>query len=72
MAKGVFDKAEVGVACPGCGHESKKQIGWLRTHDEMVCPGCGATVGLDDKDFRAGLDRADKALSDFKRKLKRR
>ncbi len=71
MAKSILDSAEIGVPCPGCGHETKKSVGWLRSHDELVCSGCGETIRLDDEGFRAGLDSADKAMGDFKRNLAR-
>jgi transcription initiation factor TFIIIB Brf1 subunit/transcription initiation factor TFIIB len=62
MAQGIFDGHEIEVPCPKCGQKTKKTIGWLRDHAEMICAGCGVTIVLKDEGFRAGLDQADEAM----------
>jgi len=67
---GFFDDAEIGVPCPACGQETKQRIGWLKTHNQMACAGCGETIDLADAGFREGLARAERAISDFSKGLK--
>ncbi len=69
MAKSIIDKAEIGIRCPSCGYEIKKQIGWLRTHKDMACTACGSAISLETEQFKASIQRANKALDDFRRKL---
>jgi len=71
MAKSLFDKAEVTVTCPDCGHEHRKSLGWLRSNDAMVCAGCGQAITLKSEKLRAGLDSADKTIANFKRNIAR-
>lgn len=72
MAKTGFDAFEIDVPCPACGHKTKKSLRWLNANREMDCAGCGATVGLDNEELRAGIQRANKALDEFRRKLYRK
>ena len=66
----MFEKAEIGVPCPECGHETNKTIAWLKSHNEMTCGGCGKTVAVDSKGLLAGLQKADDALAKFRKSLR--
>ncbi len=66
MAKRFFDDHEIDVPCPQCGHKTKQSIGWLRANKEMTCVGCGVAISLEDKGFRAGLDKVEKSLADLR------
>lgn len=71
MTKSIFDGAEIGIPCPACGHKNQKTAGGLRSQNKITCGGCGRDIEIVDKGFRAGLDQADKAIADLKRKLGR-
>lgn len=66
----MFDKAEIGIPCPGCGHKNPKTVAWIKTHDEMVCRGCGESVRIEADELIAGLKKADKAVADFRKSLR--
>lgn len=55
MTERLFDETGVGLACPKCQHEAERTVGWLHTHDQTVCPGCG-------KPFRVDSTQAIRAL----------
>lgn len=63
--------AEVGVPCPGCGHQTPQTLAWLEAHDEMACAGCGGVVQLKDAGLREGLQRALGSAEDFGKSLER-
>jgi hypothetical protein len=67
---GVFDNHELSIPCATCGESSKKSIGWIKTHNELVCP-CGQVIGLKSEQLLGELKKAEKALADFSAKLKR-
>ena len=69
MVESIIERAEIRVACPGCGHEVKKQIGWVRTRDEMPCEACGQRIPLDDQEFRAMLERVYDTFAIFRGRL---
>lgn len=71
MIAGMFDKAELGIPCPGCGHKTPKKISWIKTHKEMVCAGCGSPVTLDSTKLEEGIRTVEKQLNDLKRQLSR-
>lgn len=67
----LFDKAEIAIPCPQCGHESKKTIGWMKSHENMQCPGCGSVITLDSAELKKGIASAEKSLKDFGKNLSR-
>ena len=71
MTKDFFDSFEIEIACPQCGRHNAKTVGWLRGHDHLVCDSCDSTIELDQKQFRDGLDRVEKATEDFRRLILR-
>jgi ribosomal protein S27E len=69
-----LDSSAVDVPCPGCGHKNRKTVGWLKTHDQMTCGGCGKVVQLESSGFRKGMREVDaslKKLTDTFKKLGR-
>jgi len=66
----MFDTAEIEIKCPKCGTKAKKTIGWLKTHNSMVCR-CGTTIQFDKSKFTGPLKKVEKSLDDLKRSFKR-
>jgi hypothetical protein len=48
------------VKCPACGEEFTKQVGWLKTHDTVKCPGtgCPTTINVPREGFALALAQA--------------
>lgn len=38
-----FDRHELTIPCAHCGHETKKTLGWLKSHPEFLCR-CGVVT----------------------------
>ncbi|WP_054308552.1 hypothetical protein [Mesorhizobium sp. 1M-11] len=51
-----LDNNEIGVLCPDCRHETKKNVGWVKTHTQMECRNCGAIVDIESRNFRVPHD----------------
>jgi hypothetical protein len=43
---------EIGVFCSICAYESRKSVGWLRTHTQVECVSCGAVIDVESRNFR--------------------
>lgn len=71
MAMGLFDDAEIEIACPGCGHKQKKTVRWLSNEKSFTCPGCRERVTLDNDELRRDMRKVDKAADDLKRQIAR-
>ena len=56
---GVQHEAWIEVGCPACGGRQTTSVYWARRHQEIKCPGCGATIGLSSEAFQSELDRAE-------------
>lgn len=69
----MFEKAEIGIPCPECGHETSKTIAWIKAHDEMVCegPDCGRTIHLERENLLAGLKDAEQSMAKFRKSIGR-
>lgn len=65
----MFEKAEIGIPCPKCGHETKKSIGWIKAHDEFTCAGCGSVIALEKEKLLSGLKGIDKSLAKFRKTI---
>ena len=59
-----MDFRTVRLPCPACGHATPKSIGWLKTHGEYACDGCGALVTLDEDDLLHTVRKAHDAVRD--------
>lgn len=67
MAKSKLDGAKITLPCPQCGKKTRKSVGWLRDHPTFSCSGCSAV--FDTKQFARDIERANKIIADFIRKL---
>lgn len=67
----MFEKAEIGIPCPKCGHKTDKTIAWIKANDEVTCGGCGSTIHLERENLLAGLDKVDKSIAKFRKSLGR-
>jgi hypothetical protein len=58
---GILDHQVIGVACPHCGHQHAKTIGWLKENNAIPCV-CGQTIMLDPDDFAQALAEIEKQI----------
>ena len=57
-----MDFRTVRLPCPVCGHITPKAIGWLKTHSEYTCDGCGETVSLGEDEVLRTVRKAQDAM----------
>jgi len=57
------DTDEWPITCPECGHETRKQIGWLKNNSSLTCPRCGFVGEFYTDAFIKMLDHLKKAIS---------
>jgi hypothetical protein len=55
---GPLDSAEIGIPCDACGHETKKTVGWVKTHCDFTCV-CGTNIHLNADQFRSEIAKAE-------------
>lgn len=65
----MFEEQKVGVACPKCGHKTEKTIAWLKTHDKLICDGCGHNVIIKSEKLFAGIKEAEEAVAKFRKSI---
>jgi transposase-like protein len=65
MAKDLFDDQCIEIPCSDCGHEEQKTIAWIRANDRYSCSSCGAAIILQSEKLLAGLDEANKRISEI-------
>ncbi|ETR76387.1 hypothetical protein X566_17830 [Afipia sp. P52-10] len=63
-------EAEIKIPCPHCGHEMRKQIGWLRANATFTCPGC-KRVHFETSKLIAALERAQRAFRQLRARERR-
>lgn len=61
-------RTRIDVSCPSCGSTIRVTLGDVKAERTVTCPK-GHSVQL--RDSGDGIRRADRALDDFKRALKR-
>ena len=66
----MFEKAEIGIPCPKCGHKTDKSIAWIKANDELVCHGCGSMIRLEKEKLFAGLKKVDDSIAQLRKSLK--
>lgn len=71
MTKGLFDDADIDVPCPGCGHENRKTMRWLRDNTQMTCGGCGQPVILENQQLRRDMDDLDQSFGELRRAIEK-
>ncbi len=60
----LISDAEIELQCENCGRKTKKDIEWMRDHDEFACA-CGTTVPVDASTYRKELAKAESGLDGF-------
>lgn len=67
---GFFDSTEIDIPCEECRRKTKKSIGWIKSHNKLVC-GCGAEIVLDTSQFKSEIAKVERSLSSLQRSLKK-
>ncbi len=52
---------EIEITCENCGSRTKKDLGWVKDHNEFEC-GCGNMIAVDASRFRKELADAESGL----------
>lgn len=68
IMSGLIDDSEVDLPCENCGHVTKKNIGWIKSHSEFICV-CGTRISLDTDEFRSDLAKIERAFADLQSTL---
>ena len=58
----MFETAPINFECPQCAHKIQKTIGWLTSHKDMTCDGCGVTIKLNTDELSSGVKKVEDAL----------
>ena len=66
----MFENANIDLNCPGCGHKMTKTLGWITSHKQMLCSGCGETIHLDTDQLARDFKKLDKILDDFPKEIR--
>lgn len=56
------DHVNVTIECPNCGSSTKKPLGWIRTHNPLICS-CGADVSLSPEQISAETEKAERSIA---------
>ena len=67
MPENLDESTPIDIPCPKCGHKLTKSIRELKTNTKFACPKCGQ--GFDSADFKAEIQKVDKAIDDLKRQI---
>ena len=70
MKKSILDKGSIEIPCANCGHKTPKTVAWIRNNTQFTCV-CGTAIHLDADQLESSIDRVNKLLGDFSKKLKR-
>ena len=65
---GKLDDGAFDIPCPECGHKNRKTLGWLKTHKQFTCAGCG-NVTIETGSFREGMRKVDAAIGKLDKRL---
>jgi ribosomal protein S27E len=65
----MFENASVDLSCPGCGNKMPKTLGWITSHKEIVCSGCGETIHLEADQLSRSLKELNKTLDRFPKQI---
>lgn len=63
----MFENQTIGVTCPKCGNQIEQTIGWLKSNDKVICPGCGTDFTINSERLSAGLKKAEEAFSKLRK-----
>lgn len=64
----MLENEEIGIPCAQCGFETKKKIGWIKTHSDFICT-CGAEVYLEADKFRAKIAEIEKLFAGLSKRI---
>jgi len=59
-----IDHAEIELQCENCGRKTRKNIEWIKDHDELACD-CGTMIPVDASKFRKELVKAESERDGF-------
>jgi transcription elongation factor Elf1 len=48
--------------CPGCTHQMRQTVGWLKLNAVITCPGCRTTIRLNPKKLVESVEAMDQAF----------
>ena len=48
-----MDDKKMEITCENCGSRTKKDLGWLKDHNEFEC-GCGTMIAVDASKYHKG------------------
>ncbi len=67
----MFDEQPIYVACPQCGEQISKTIGWLKENSSFRCPaeGCGANLWFYPEELARVIKELEDRFADIRRKL---
>lgn len=65
---GHLDSGRIDIPCPSCGHKHRKTIGWLKTHKQFTCAGCGK-VEIQTSGFNKGMREVDAEIAKLTKSL---
>jgi ribosomal protein S27E len=57
------------IRCGQCGVEVVQSIGWLRSHRDMLCPACSATIVLNTSNTCREIRNVARRLEDLQAQL---
>ena len=59
----------LGIPCPHCSEKVEETIGRLKTDPKLTCA-CGATIQVDAKDLRSGIEQIERSLEQLRRTIR--
>ncbi|WP_319636859.1 YnfU family zinc-binding protein [Brucella sp. MAB-22] len=68
----MFENQTIGVTCPKCGNQIEQTIGWLKSNDNVTCPGCCSDFIINSEKFFAGIEKAEEAIAKFGKSIRDR
>jgi transcription initiation factor IIE alpha subunit len=68
----IVSQYELSIACPKCGAQTPKTIGWIRLQRDMKCPQCGAVIVLNTSRITSTIRSVERRLGDLQSQLTER
>ncbi len=67
----MFDEQPIYVACPKCGEQISKTLGWLKANNSFRCPasGCGVNIWYYTEELARSIKEIEDRIADIRRKL---
>ena len=48
--------------CPGCTHQMRQTVGWLKANTNITCPACGTTIRLNPDKLVQSVEAMEQAF----------